>query len=111
MMNNVTLIGRLTRDPEIRSTTNTQVANLSIATDRVKLDSEGRTYKEDGYTAKEVEYHRVTAFGTTAKSVGDHKSKGDMVAVEGRLHYTKWTDNGGIERYGCEVIADRIHFL
>lgn len=111
MMNSVTLIGRLTRDPELRSTSTTQVANLSVATDRVKLDGNGRTYKEDGFTAKETEFHRVTCFGNVAKSVGEHKAKGDMVAVEGRLHYTKWTDNADVERYGCEVIAERIHFV
>lgn len=111
MMNSVTLIGRLTRDPEVRPTSNSTVATLSVATDRVKLDSEGRTFKENGYTAKESEFHRVTCFGNVAKSVGEHKAKGDMIAVEGRLHYTQWTDKDGVDRYGCEVIAERVHFV
>ena len=112
MMNTVTLLGRLTRDPEVRTTANSQVANLSVATERVKLDGNGHTFKdESGYTAKETEFHRVTCFGGVAKSVGEHKSKGDMVAIEGRLHYTKWTDQNGTDRYGSEIIAERVHFV
>lgn len=84
---------------------------IIVATDRPKLDKEGKTYKDPqtGFTAKEVQFHKVTTFNGLAKAIANNRNKGDLVAVEGRLHYTKWQDNG-VDRYGCEIVADRVEF-
>ena len=109
-MNNVNLVGRISRDPESRSAGTTTVATLFVATDRPKL-KDGKTFKdESGYTAKETEFHKVTCFGGLANAVANNRSKGHLVAVEGRLHYTRWQDADGNDRYGCEIVADRVEF-
>ena len=109
-MNVVNLVGRLSRDPDSRTAGNTTIVTLSVATDRPKL-KDGKTYKdENGYTAKETEFHKVTCFNGLANAVANNRSKGDLVSVEGRLHYTRWQDADGNDRYGCEIIADRIGF-
>ena len=100
-------------DPELRSTNGgTDVASFSLGTSRPKRDSEGKTYKDaSGFTAKDTEWHRVTCFNGLGRIIAGHATKGMLVSVRGRLHYTRWTDREGIERYGCEVIADDIQFL
>ena len=109
-MNNVNLVGRLSRDPETR-TGNTTVTTIFVATDRPKL-KDGKTYKdENGYTAKESEFHRVTCFNGLAKTVGQYCSKGQLVSVQGRIHYTQWEDKDGVTRYGTEILADKVDFL
>lgn len=110
-MNTVNLLGRIAKAPETRSLTNATVTTVIVATDRVKLQ-DGKTFKdpETGYTAKETEFHKVTLFGGLGKSVADHKNKGDTIAIEGRLHYTRWQDEAGNERYGCEIIGEKAHF-
>ena len=71
-----------------------------------------RTYKdESGYTAKESEFHRVTCFNGLAKTVGQYCSKGQLVSVQGRIHYTQWEDKDGVTRYGTEILADKVDFL
>ena len=110
-MNNVNLVGRLARDPELRQAGDTNIATVFVATDRPKLNKEGRTYKDgSGFTVKETEFHKDTCFNGLAKAVSGARKKGDLVAVEGRLHYTKWQDRDGNDRYGCEIIADRVEF-
>lgn len=111
-MNNVNLVGRLTRNPELRAVSpTTNVATIFVATDRPKLNKDGHTYKgADGFTVKETEYHKVTCFNGLAKAVSGNRKKGDLIAIEGRLHYTRWQDAEGNDRYGCEIIADRAEF-
>ena len=106
-MNIVNITGRVAKDPETRGT----VTTLIVATDRVKL-KDGKTYVDEatGYTAKETEFHKVTLFNGLGKAVAGNKDKGDMIAIEGRLHYTRWQDQGGVERFGCEVIGEKVHF-
>jgi single-strand DNA-binding protein len=113
MTNIVLLVGNLGGDPELRSASNsTDVASFTIGTSRPKRDSEGKTYKdESGFTAKDTEWHRVTCFNGLGRVVAQHAVKGMLVSVRGRLHYTRWTDREGVERYGCEVIADDVQFL
>ena len=113
MTNIVLLVGNLGGDPDLRSTNNgTDIASFSIGTSRPKRDSEGKTFKdESGFTAKDTEWHRVTCFNGLARVVAQHATKGMLVSVRGRLHYTRWTDREGIARYGCEVIADDVQFL
>ena len=111
-MNNMNLLGRIAKTPETRTAANTAITTLIVATDRVKLNNEGKSYKDPqtGYTAKETEFHKVTLFNGLGKAVAENKEKGDMIAIEGRLHYTRWQDQGGVERFGCEVIGEKVHF-
>ncbi|WP_114952248.1 single-stranded DNA-binding protein [Sphingosinicella terrae] len=113
MTNIVLLVGNLGADPALRSTDGgTDIASFSLGTSRPKRDAEGKTYKDaSGFTAKETEWHRVTCFNGLGRIIAQHAVKGMLVSVKGRLHYTKWTDREGIERYGCEVIADDVQFL
>lgn len=110
-MNVVTLTGRVASDPTSREAATSSVATLIVATDRVKL-REGKTYTdpETGFTAKETEFHRVTCFNGLGKAALS-RSKGDVVAIVGRLHYTRWEDQSGQARYGCEIIAEKIDFF
>jgi single-stranded DNA-binding protein len=73
---------------------------------------DGKTYKdENGYTAKDSEFHRVTCFNGLGQNVAKYCTKGQLVTVEGRIHYTQWEDKDGTKRYGCEIIADKVDFL
>ena len=111
MTNLVILVGRIARDPETRTTQGgTSITSISVVTDR-PARKDGKTYKdENGYTAKESEFHRVTCFNGLAKAIANNRQKGDLIAIEGRLHYTRWQDVDGNDRYGCEIIADRAEF-
>ncbi|WP_375272275.1 single-stranded DNA-binding protein [Sphingomonas sp.] len=113
MTNTVLLVGNLGTDPETRSTrSETRVTTLSLGTSRPKRDHEGKTFKDaNGYTAKETEWHRITCFNGLGKTVAQYATKGMLVSVRGRIHYSKWTDREGVERYGCEIIAEDVQFL
>ena len=112
MTNLVILVGRIARDPESRTTQGgTTVTSISVVTDR-PARKEGKTYKdENGFTAKDSEFHRVTCFNGLAKTVAQYCSKGQLVSVQGRIHYTQWEDGDGNKRYGCEILADKVDFL
>jgi single-strand DNA-binding protein len=113
MTNTVILVGNLGADPELRSASSgTDVATFSLGTSRPRRDNEGKTYKdESGFTAKDTEWHRVTCFNGLGRVVAHHATKGMLVSVRGRIHYTRWTDKDGVDRYGCEIIADDVQFL
>jgi single-strand DNA-binding protein len=113
MTNIVLIVGNLGADPELRSANNgTDIASFSVGTSRPKRDSDGKTFKDDnGFTAKDTEWHRVTCFNGLGKTVAQYASKSMLVSVRGRLHYTRWTDRENVERYGCEIIADDVQFL
>ena len=113
MTNTVLLVGNLGTDPETRSTRGeTRVTTLSLGTSRPKRDHEGKTFKDaNGYTAKETEWHRITCFNGLGKTVQQYCDTGMKVLVRGRIHYTKWTDAAGVDRYGCEIIAETVDFL
>ena len=112
MTNIVILVGRIARDPETRSTAGgTDITTLSVVTDR-PARKDGKTYKdENGYTAKDSEFHRVTCFNGLGQNVAKYFGKGQLVSIEGRIHYTQWEDAQGAKRYGCEIIADKVDFL
>ena len=113
MTNTVLLVGNLGADPDSRTASSgTDIATFSLGTSRPKRDNEGKTYKDaSGFTAKETEWHRITCFNGLGRIVAQHATKGMLVSVRGRLHYTRWTDREGIERFGSEVIADEVQFL
>jgi len=112
MTNLVILVGRIARDPETRTTNGgTSITSISVVTDR-PARKDGKTYKdENGYTAKDSEFHRVTCFNGLGQNVAKYCTKGQLVTVEGRIHYTQWEDQSGTKRYGCEIIADKVDFL
>ncbi len=113
MTNIVLLVGRIARDPETRQTQGgTDITTLSVVTDRPARNKDGKTYKDDrGYTVKDAEFHRVTCFNGLGKNVAQYCTKGQLVSVKGRIHYSQWEDGEGVKRYGCEVLADEDDFL
>jgi len=113
MTNIAILTGRIARDPDTRETKGgTNVTGIIPWRCSRSRDKDGKTYKdENGYTAKESEFHRVTCFNGLAKTVGQYCTKGQLVGVQGRIHYTQWEDKDGVTRYGTEILADKVDFL
>lgn len=102
MLNKIIVMGRLTRDPELRHTTNgTAVASFSLAVDR---DFKG----QDG--ERETDFIDIVAWRGTADFVSRYFNKGRMAVVEGRLQIRDWTDRDGNKRRTAEVIADNVYF-
>lgn len=96
-MNDVSLIGRLTRDPELVTTQGgTEICNVRLAIDRRAQD--GAVYAD------------VKCFGKQAAAVAKHKGKGDQVAVSGRLELDEWETEAG-KRSRLYVVAERVEFL
>ena len=102
-MNSVVLIGRLTRDPEIRYTTDSQ---LTVATFSVAIDRAQRAGKE-----KQTDFPRVTVFGKQAETCEKYLTKGKLVGVQGRLQTGNYKNKDGATVYTTDVVADRIEFL
>ena len=113
MQNLVILAGNVGATPEVRTTQGgTKIANFSLATSRPKRDQDGKTMKDgEGRRVEDTEWHRITCFNGVGKTVAQYVEKGQKVMVRGRIHYTRWTDNEGQTRYGCEIIADEVTFL
>lgn len=103
-LNQVTLIGRLTRDPEQKALPNgTAVANFSIATSRTWKDAKTNEKKE------ETEFHNCVAFGRTAEVIGQYLKKGQLVNVVGRLQTRSWEDKDTKKKlYRTEIIVDQM---
>ena len=103
MLNHITLMGRLTRDPELRYTASqVPVASFTLAVDR---DFGGR----DGGD-KQTDFIDCVAWRQTGEFVSKHFSKGKMIVVSGRLQIRKWTDKDGNKRSTAEVVADNCYF-
>lgn len=102
MLNKVTLIGNLGRDPEIRNIQNGDlVCNLSVAT------SERWKDKHTGEKKERTEWHRVVIFNQGLAGVArQYLSKGSRVYLEGKLQTRKWTDQAGQDRYSTEIVLD-----
>lgn len=104
-LNNVTLAGNLTRDPEKRIVGNQQsVVNFGLAINR-------RYTSNTGERKEEVTFIDVEAWGKTAELVDQYLSKGRNVLIEGRLKLDQWEDQNGQKRSRVRVVANRIHFL
>nr|WP_326126822.1 single-stranded DNA-binding protein [uncultured Oscillibacter sp.] len=102
MLNRIVLMGRLTRDPELRRTqSGTAVTSFSIACDRDFKSQSGE---------KETDFIDIVAWRGTAEFVSKYFTKGRMAIVEGRLQIRDWTDNNGGKRRSAEVVADNIYF-
>ena len=105
MKNTVTLVGFAGNNPESRDTqSGAKITTLSLATSRSYKDANDQRQTE-------TEWHRITCFNGIGKSVAEHVAKGAMVMVTGRFHYTRWTDQNGRDRHGCEIIAEQVDFL
>ena len=103
-VNKVILIGRLGKDPEVRSSTQGggKIVSFSLAT------SDQWTDKASGERKERTEWHRVVIFNEQIAGVAERfLSKGSMVHLEGALQTRGWTDNAGVERYSTEVVLAR----
>ena len=102
MLNKIILMGRLTRDPELRRTqSGTAVTSFSLAVDR--------DFKSQGGD-KETDFIDIVAWRNTAEFVSKYFTKGRMAVVEGRLQIRDWTDRDGGKRRSAEVIAENVYF-
>ncbi|GAB1584144.1 single-stranded DNA-binding protein [Phyllobacterium phragmitis] len=112
MQNIVILAGNIGQAPETRITQGgTSITHFTLATSRPRY-SEGRVVRdENGYRVQDTEWHRITAFNGLGKTVQQYCEKGMKVLVRGRIHYTKWTDRDGVDRYSTEIIAETVDFL
>ena len=102
-MNSVVLIGRLTRDPEVRYTAGTQMA---VCTFTVAIDRPVRAGAE-----KQTDFPRVTVFGKQAENCERFLAKGRLVGVQGRIQTGSYTNKDGATVYTTDVVADRVEFL
>lgn len=104
MLNHIVLMGRLTRDPELRRTSSgVAVASFSLAVDR---DFGGN--RETG--EKETDFIDIVAWRNTAEFVSKYFTKGRMAVVSGRLQIRNWNDKEGNKRRSAEVVADNVYF-
>ncbi len=103
MLNHITLMGRLTRDPELRYTpSGTPVASFSLAVDRDFAS------KESG--EKQTDFIDIVAWRQTGEFVSKFFTKGSMAVVSGRLQIREWQDKEGVKRRSAEVVADNVYF-
>ena len=103
MLNHITIMGRLTRDPELRYTqSQTPVASFTLAVDR---DFGSRDGGE-----KQTDFIDCVAWRQTAEFVSKYFTKGSMAVVSGRLQIRDWTDRDGGKRRSAEVVVDNMYF-
>ncbi|SHI10965.1 single-strand binding protein [Clostridium collagenovorans DSM 3089] len=102
-MNKVVLIGRLTKDPELKFTpgTGTAVATFTIAVDR-KFKREGQ---------QEADFIPIVVWGKAAENTANYMSKGRLIGIAGRIETRSYEGKDGIRRYVTEVVADEVQFL
>ncbi len=101
-MNKVMLVGRLTRDPELRSLPSGKaVANFVVATNEFRGDGAG----------ERTEYHNVVAWDRLAEICGQYLGKGQLVAIEGRLQTRQWEDDKKIRHWKTEIVAGSVEML
>jgi single-strand DNA-binding protein len=103
LLNNVVLIGRLVRDPDLRySPSGTAVANFTLAVDRAFKNEDGE---------KEADFIPVVVFKKQAENCANYLKKGRLVAIEGRIQVRTYEDKDGNKRWVTEVIAHNVRFL
>jgi single-strand DNA-binding protein len=104
MLNQVVLIGRLTRDPELRYTAGSgiPVASFSLAVDRPFTNQQGE---------RETDFINIVTWRKQAENVANYLKKGSLAAVAGRLQIRSYDDTQGIKRKVAEVVADNVRFL
>ena len=103
MLNHITIMGRLTRDPELRRTgSGIAVASFSLAVDREYSPRDGGE--------RETDFIDCVAWRQTGEFVSKYFTKGRMALVSGRLQIRSWTDKDGNKRRTAEVVADNVYF-
>lgn len=104
-LNKAMIIGRLTRDPEVRSTPSGQtVASFSVATSFRWTD-------QQGVRQEKTEFHSVVAWRKLAEIIQQYLKKGSQVYIEGRLQTRSWDDQNGVKKYRTEIVADDMIML
>ena len=103
-MNSVELIGRLTRDPEVRYTSGSQTA---VATFTIAID---RPQRQDG-GERQTDFPRITVFGRQAETCEKYLKKGRMVAIQGRIQTGSYQNKNGDTVYTTDVVANRVEFI
>lgn len=102
-INKAIIIGNLTKDPEVKKLPNgTTIASMSIATNRVYKD-------RDGKKQEDTEYHNVSVFGVQADNAGRYLKKGQSVYIEGRISTRSW-EKDGEKKYRTEIVAESVQF-
>ena len=105
MLNKVTLIGRMGRDPELRYMPNGEaVCNFSLATSESWKD-------QSGQRVERTEWHNIIMYRKLAEIAGQYLKKGGQVYIEGRIQSRKYTGRDGVERTACEIIASEMKML
>lgn len=104
-LNRATIIGNLTRDPEVRQTPGGQsVASFGVATNRAWTGA-------DGQKQEQVEFHNCVAWGKLAEICGQYLAKGRKVYIEGRLQTRDWEGQDGVRRYRTEIVTENMIIL
>lgn len=102
-LNKVIIVGRLTQDPELRTTSSgTSVCSFGVATNRVWRD------RSSGEKQRSTEFHNVVAWRRIAEIVSRYLQKGDLILIEGRLQTRSWEDSSGVRQQRTEIVADNI---
>ena len=101
MLNNVSIMGRITKDPELKTAGETQVINFSVACDRDFGSKDGE---------KQTDFIECVAWGHTAAFLGKWFHKGDMLGLTGRIQVRPWEDKDGNKRRTTEVICEHVYF-
>lgn len=101
-LNKVILVGRLTRDPEIKSLPSGQgVCSFGLATGRFFVDKSGQKQQQ-------TEFHNIVMFGRLAEIASQYLTKGSLALIEGRLRTRNWQDAQGNQKYRTEIVAERM---
>ncbi len=104
-LNRATIIGRLTRDPELRTIpSGKSVASFSVATNRQWTDTNGQKQKQ-------VEYHNIVAWGRLAETASQYLKKGSQIYVEGHIQTREWTAQDGTKKNRTEIVCDNFIML
>lgn len=104
-LNRATILGRLTRDPEVRTTTSGKtVTQLGVATNRTWKD-------QAGVKQEVVEYHSIVLWGKLAEIAGQYLTKGRRLYVEGRIQTRDWAGTDGVKKYKTEIVGDNMIML
>ena len=101
MLNHIVMMGRLTKDPELRKAGETPVCSFRIACDRDYKNSAGE---------RETDFVDVVAWRKLGENVAKYFAKGRMAVVSGRLQIRTWTDQEGNRRYNTEIVAEHVYF-
>ena len=102
-LNKVFLIGRLTQDPQVKSTSSGQmVCTFGLATNKIWTDQETRQRQE------KTEYHNIVLWRRLAEIASQYLAKGSLVLIEGRIQTRSWEDSSGNKKYKTEIVADNI---